>query len=106
MMHRRELIGAAIAAGGASLFSPEAVRSAHQPAPPSAIIDTNISLFQWPFRRLPLDELKALVRKLRALGITEAWAGSFEGLLHRDIAGVNQRLVQACERHPEWLPFG
>lgn len=63
------------------------------------IIDTNVSLFQWPFRRLPLDEPKSLVAQLDTLGIKQAWAGSFEALLHRDIAGVNERLVAACKVH-------
>lgn len=63
------------------------------------IIDTNVSLFQWPFRRLPLDEPQSLVAQLKVLGIAQAWAGSFEALMHRDIAGVNERLVAACKEH-------
>ena len=63
------------------------------------IIDSNVSLFQWPFRHLPLDEPISLVAQLKFLGIAQAWAGSFEALLHRDIAGVNERLVVACQDH-------
>ncbi|MGA1479993.1 MAG: hypothetical protein ACO38N_02820, partial [Candidatus Nanopelagicales bacterium] len=43
------------------------------------IIDTNVNLGRWPFRRLPLDETGNLVGKMRLLGITRALAGSFEG---------------------------
>jgi len=63
---------------------------------PPRVIDTNVSLFQWPFRRLPLSETGALLGKLHARGINQAWAGSFEGLLHRDVAGVNSRLAAEC----------
>ena len=116
MMHRRDLLHAAVAAGGASLLMSETAQAENAPAEngpaengparPTRIVDTNISLFQWPFRRLPLDAPDALVNKLRSLGITEAWASSFEGILHRDIAGVNQRLADACKQHSELTAIG
>ena len=40
------------------------------------IVDTNVSLFRWPYPRLPLDETSALVDKVRSLGIACAWAGN------------------------------
>ncbi|HUG69198.1 MAG TPA: amidohydrolase family protein [Pirellulaceae bacterium] len=106
MLHRRELFNAAIAVGAGSLLGGDSARAVPQATPPSKTIDTNISLFQWPFRRLPLDDVEALVAKLRSLGIIEAWASSFEGVLHRDIAGVNSRLAEVCGRYPELIPIG
>lgn len=70
------------------------------------ILDSNVSLFHWPFRRLPLDATDALVEKLRSLGVARAWAGSFEGLFHRDLASANRRLVRECRRYPELVPIG
>lgn len=69
-------------------------------------IDTNVTLFKWPFRKLPLDQTDKLENKLRAIGIARAWAGSFEGVFQRDIEGVNQRLVDECANHPFFLPVG
>jgi predicted TIM-barrel fold metal-dependent hydrolase len=106
MMHRRDLLQAAMTAGAVSVLHSESAQSAEQPAQPRNIVDTNISLFHWPFRRLPLDDLDAMLGKIRSLGIKEAWAGSFEGLLHRDIRGVNERLVEACKPHRELVPIG
>lgn len=72
------------------------------------IIDVNVSLSRWPMRRLPCDELPKFVDKLRACNVTQAWAGSFDGLLHKDVGGVNARLVEACRQCPAGLlsPFG
>jgi len=106
MMHRRKVLSLGISAGVAFALLPTITRSADDEKTRFRIIDTNISLFRWPFRRLPLDDPDALVKKLRSLGIAQAWAGSFEGILHRDIAGVNQRLADACRNRAELIPVG
>lgn len=72
------------------------------------MIDTNVYLSRWPGRRLPGDETPALVEKLRAGGVAQAWVGSFDALLHRDIAAVNARLAEECKRKEAvtLVPFG
>lgn len=72
------------------------------------MIDTNVSLFRWPFRRLIGDDPAELVARLRKKGVTQAWAASFEGLFCRDVAGVNARLAAACREHGRnfLVPFG
>jgi predicted TIM-barrel fold metal-dependent hydrolase len=72
------------------------------------IVDTNVSLSRWPFRRFSADETPALVERLRRHGVSQAWAGSFDAILHRDIGGVNARLVEECRRHGAGIltPFG
>ena len=61
-----------------------------------AIVDTNVHLFQWPFRHLKYGRTPALVEKLRRHRIGQAWAGSYEALLFKDMAGVNERLALEC----------
>jgi predicted TIM-barrel fold metal-dependent hydrolase len=61
------------------------------------ITDVNVNLSRWPFRRLPHDDPVQLVRKLRSSGITSAWTGSFDGVLHKDLSSVNRRTVKDCE---------
>jgi len=72
------------------------------------MIDTNVDLFRWPFRRITGDDPFGLVTRLKKKGVTQAWAGSYEALLGRDIGGVNLRLATACrESGPNFLiPFG
>lgn len=107
MMNRRDVLRLAASAGATTAYLSENARAADDSQRAAfRIVDTNVSLFHWPFRRLPLDETDALVRKLRTLGIAQAWAGSFEGILHRDISGVNERLIAACRPVPELVPIG
>ena len=105
MMNRRDVLS--FAAGAATSLLPSAIRADDSgESSDFRVVDTNVSLFRWPFRRLPLDDAETLVRKFRLLGINQAWAGSFEGILHRDIASVNRRLVEACQQWPELIPIG
>jgi predicted TIM-barrel fold metal-dependent hydrolase len=72
------------------------------------IIDTNVNLFDWPFRRLKYRDTKALVAKLKKHRVIEAWAGSFEALLSKDMNGVNTRLSSECRTLGQGflIPFG
>src|SRR2546428_9224098 len=72
------------------------------------IIDTNVNLFNWPFRALKYRDTKALVTKLKKHRVIEAWAGSFEALLSKDLSGVNARLAAECRNHGRGflIPFG
>jgi len=72
------------------------------------IVDVNVNLSRWPFRRLPCDELPKLVEKLRSGGVKQAWAGSFDGVFHKDLGSANARLAADCRKGPSGLlrPFG
>ena len=72
------------------------------------IIDVNTNLSRWPFRRLPGDETPELVARLRKRDVVQAWACSFDAILHKDIGGVNARLAADCRTHGQGflIPFG
>ena len=73
------------------------------PADGPEIIDSNVHLFDWPFRKLKYARTGALVAKLRKHRITEAWAGSFEAVLHKQLDGVNRRLAEECRTRGDGL---
>jgi uncharacterized protein len=68
-------------------------------SPAPGIIDTNVNLFNWPFRALKYRDTKALVAKLKKHRVIEAWAGNFDALLSKDMSGVNARLAAECLEH-------
>ena len=72
------------------------------------IIDTNVYVSRWPFRRLPGDEIPEMITKLRSYDVSQAWTGSFDGVLHEDVAAVNERLAESCQTLGQGLliPFG
>ncbi len=72
------------------------------------IVDANVNLSRWPFRRLAGDDTPGLISRLRKRNVTQAWAGSFDGILHQDIGGVNARLAADCHGYGRdfLLPFG
>ena len=122
-MHRRSVLQRLLAGSGGVVTAAAAAGSAAAGAASAAapaqskthfttdsrnptIVDTNVSLFNWPFRRLPLDTTDKLVAKLRSLGVSFALAGTFEGLFHRNLTDANRRLAHECSRHTELIPVG
>ena len=112
-MQRRNFIktlavGGAGALVGAQPTSSEAAESPTTRRRKGDMVDTNVSLSRWPFRRLPLDETRKLVTKLKGAGISQAWAGSFDALLHKNLGAVNESLADECQKHGHGalLPFG
>ena len=70
-------------------------------------VDTNVSLGAWAVRPTWVDSPARLVAKLQAHGVTSAWTGTLEAVLHTDVAGANARLAAACAKTGGLLlPFG
>ena len=79
----------------AALLSNHEAESAEPAAGPD-IVDSNVHLFQWPFRNLKYTRTESLIAKLRKHRITKAWAGSFEAVLHKQLDAVNRQLAEEC----------
>lgn len=93
-MERRSFFAsaAALAASGISTVAAPAA------APAAGLIDTNVTLNSWPVRESWAPTPAALVQRLQRHGVSSAWTGTFEGVLHTDMAGANNRLAEACRR--------
>jgi hypothetical protein len=103
-MDRRSFLTTATIAAGVGIGPRAAVAATAV----TELIDTNVYLSHWAIRRSWVENPKMLADKLRHGGVTSAWVGSFDGVLHTDIAGVNARLAEACaaERSGLLRPFG
>jgi len=107
-LDRRLFLKAAAVAAGASPWSRIASANEASVSPSAKRIDVNVNLLHWPCRRVPNDDTPALVARLRRGGVTQAWAGGFDGLLHKNIAAANARLAKECRARGDGLliPFG
>ena len=57
MINRRQLLQG----GTVTILTASVAGVSSKETPQLDIIDTNLSLFQWPFRRLPLDDTGLLI---------------------------------------------
>jgi uncharacterized protein len=88
--------------------APAALAQAAPPTPEHRIVDTHVYVSRWPARRVNIDQPDELVSELRKQGVVQAWTGSFDAILHKDIGAVNQRLAADCHRWGQGVltPFG
>ncbi len=93
---RRRLLKTVVAAGGCALGRTVRANRDSNATAAKDLVDTHVYLGQWPHAYLADGEPAALVATLQRHGVSQAWAGSFDGLFHKDVAAVNERLVEAC----------
>ncbi len=91
-MDRRQFLATSLAAAGAATARAAAPAASSRPE----LVDTNVALAHWAVRRSYVETPAALVAKLRRHGVTQAWTGSYDAVLHTDLDGANRRLAAAC----------
>ncbi len=93
-MERRTFLTSAAVAAAATA----GLRAAAPGPAVGEFIDTNVSFSHWAVRRSWIEHPGQLADKLHRHGVTSAWVGNFEGVLHSDLAAANARLAAACAR--------
>jgi predicted TIM-barrel fold metal-dependent hydrolase len=107
-LSRRSLLKSAVAASGCGLAQSLRAKPATENAAAKELVDTHVYLSQWPHAYLADSEPASLAAALQRHGISQAWAASFDGLFHKDVAGVNERLAEVCASTGGdfFVPFG
>jgi len=107
---RRHFLAAAVATTACGLAKPASPVPSHNTSDDAlpAITDTHVYVGDWPHRELGGRNAADLPALLRRNQVTQAWVGCFDGLFHKDIAAVNERLAKFCTQQSETklLPFG
>lgn len=107
VVSRRDFLEAAVGSMALAVVGTRASTAAKPDGTPQ-LVDVNVNLSRWPLRRVRFDDTAGVAAMLRSQGATQAWAGSFDALLHKDVAAVNAQLVDECRRYGRGLllPFG
>ena len=67
------------------------------------IVDCNVSLGHWPFRRLRDADPAGFVRWMDDCGVTQAWVAPFEAILFGPVQEANEMLAEALEGYEDRL---
>jgi predicted TIM-barrel fold metal-dependent hydrolase len=67
----------------------------------SVLNDANCLIGRYPFRRLPFDDIGALLTKLDELGVERAAAARLEAIFYRSPQVANEELFSIVVAHPD-----
>jgi predicted TIM-barrel fold metal-dependent hydrolase len=79
---------------------------------PANLVDCNLTVGHWPFRANRWSDESGAVQRFcqtyKEKGLTQGWAGSFEGIFYRDLATANALLHERCAEYSNGflLPVG
>lgn len=93
-MNRRTLLRSTLAL---PVLAAQAAPAASPATSPASFTDCNVWLGSHPCRRLPWHDTATIATSLRQRGVTQAWACTFDAILHKDLASANTRLVAECK---------
>lgn len=79
-----------------ALALPAIVSTRTQAAQQPSFIDCNVWIGEHPNRHLPWRDAVALAVQLQRHGVTQAWACTFDALLHKDLRSANDELARQC----------
>ncbi len=68
------------------------------------MIDCNVALGDWPFRKVFPRTAQQLVQVMNRCGIDQAWVSTLDGILHKDLESVNGRLYEEVESYAHLSP--
>ncbi len=104
-MGRRAFLQAAAAASAVPTVGADL---AQQPVARQELIDVNVYLSRWPFRRYPYDEAPALVSSLRQHGVVQAWRGRSMPCCTKTWLGPTAAWPKTAAVTPPdgWCPWG
>ncbi len=88
-MNRRTLLRTALTLPALAAATPQAT-------PQRSFIDCNVWIGTHPNRHLPWHDAAGLAAHLHRHHVTEAWACTFDAILHKDLRSANDELARQC----------
>jgi len=74
------------------------------------LIDANVSIGHWPFRKLQYNSCDMLLERMSRFGVDRAVVGNFNGIFYKDAEAANAELFKELQSKKKYwdkfIPFG